>query len=73
VTQTNNETHRLLRVRQIVKPDGMLPICRSTFYHLVAKGLISPGILLGPRTRVWKETEIKGLIERLEAEGARHG
>lgn len=73
MTQEFNEGLRLLRVRQIVRPDGILPVCRSTFYHMVAKGLISPGIRLGPRTRVWRETEIKGLIKRLEAEGARHG
>jgi len=68
MTKHPEECTRLLRVRQIVKPDGMLPICRSTFYHMVAKRLISPGIRLGPRTRVWKESEITGLIDRLEAE-----
>lgn len=73
MTQAINETLRLLRVRQIVKPDGILPICRSTFYHMVAKRLISPGIRLGPRTRVWKESEIKGLIDRLEAEEGHNG
>jgi len=68
MTQAINETLRLLRVRQIVKPDGMLPICRSTFYQMVNRGLVSEGIRLGARTRVWKESEITGLIDRLEAE-----
>lgn len=64
-----NETLRLLRVREIVKPEGMLPICRSTFYQMVNKRLVSPGIQLGARTRVWREAEIIALIDRLEANG----
>lgn len=71
--QKLDETLRLLRVRQIVKPDGMLPICRSTFYQMVAKRIISPGIRLGTRTRVWRESEIMGLIDRLEAEEGHNG
>lgn len=63
---------RYLRVRQIVKPDGMLPICRSTFLHWVKINRIPPGIKIG-RIRVWKESEILGLFERLEAEEARDG
>ena len=70
-TMTNkmNESLRLLRVREIVKPGGMLPICRSTFYQMVSKRLVSPGIQLGARTRVWREAEIISLIDRLEAKG----
>lgn len=71
--QAINETMRLLRTRQIVKPDGILPICRSTFYHWIKSGIVSPGIRLGPRTRVWKESEITGLIDRLEAKETHNG
>lgn len=61
-----NETLRLLRMRQIVKPDGVLPICRSSFYNLIRRGIVSPGIRLGARTRVWKSSEIVNLINSLE-------
>lgn len=67
MTQAINETLRLLRVRQIVKPDGMLPICRSTFYQMVNRGLVSEGIRLGARTRVWRASEIANLINGLES------
>lgn len=66
MTQNINESLRLLRVQQIVKPHGMLPICRSTFYSLLNKGLLGPGIRLGARTRVWRVSEITDLISRLE-------
>lgn len=67
MTQAINETLRLLRVRQIVKPDGMLPIYRSTFYQMVNRGLVSEGIRLGARTRVWRASEIANLINGLES------
>lgn len=67
MTQQMNDPIRLLRVRDIIKPHGILPVCRSTFYNMVRRGLLSPGILLGARTRVWRESEIIALVDRLEA------
>lgn len=64
------QERQLLRVRQIVKPDGMLPICRSSFYNMQKMGLVSQGIRLGARTRVWRASEIIALIDRLESVGA---
>lgn len=72
MTQKHNETHRLLRVRQIVKPDGILPICRSTFLSWVHAGKIPPGIKIG-RVRFWKLSSIHDLISRFEAEEDRNG
>lgn len=67
------DADRVLRVNDLVKPHGILPVCRSTFLNWAREGRISPGIRLGPRTRVWKESEIKGLIDRLEAEEGHNG
>lgn len=65
MTAENYENIRLLRVRQIVKPDGLLPICRSSFYNLVRKGTLSPGIRFG-RSRFWRASEITSLINSLD-------
>jgi predicted DNA-binding transcriptional regulator AlpA len=59
---------RILRVKDLVRPHGILPVCRSTFLNWARNGRISPGIRLGPRTRVWKESEIRRLIDSLEGE-----
>lgn len=67
------DADRILRVNDLIKPHGILPICRSTFLNWARDGRISPGIRLGPRTRVWKESEIRGLIDRLEAKERDNG
>ena len=61
MTHKINELDRLLRVRDIIKPNGILPICRSSFYNLIRAGVVPPGIRLG-RTRLWKQSEIANLI-----------
>jgi predicted DNA-binding transcriptional regulator AlpA len=60
---------RLVRVREIIKPNGILPICRSSFYNLVKSGIISPGVRLGPRVRAWRVSEIEALVTALEVTG----
>lgn len=72
-TKKAADDDRVLRVNDLVKPHGILPVCRSTFLNWAREGRISPGIRLGPRTRVWKVSEIRGLIDRLEAKEGNNG
>lgn len=60
---------RLLRVNQIVgdKKKGIpakIPISRSAWYAGISAGKYPKGFLLGPRTRVWRESEIEEIVER---------
>ena len=56
------ELKRYLRARDIYQQLG---ISKTTFYRFVNKGILPPGIRLGPgTTTIWDEDEI---IERMEA------
>ncbi|UHS63458.1 AlpA family phage regulatory protein [Agrobacterium vaccinii] len=61
--------HKLLRVGQIAKPEGILGVSKSTFWSMVRAGTISQGIKIGPRMRAWRASEITALIDRLEIQG----
>lgn len=49
---------KLLRVKQIVGPAGLIPISRSAFYKAVAEGRFPKPYKLGPRTVAWSKSEI---------------
>jgi len=49
----NNE--RLLRLKDVLK---LVPFSRATWWELVRAGKVPPGILIGPRMRVWKLSDI---------------
>lgn len=48
----------------------ILPIGRSSFWAGVKSGKYPPGVLLGPRTRVWRASDIRALIKNLGGEAA---
>lgn len=52
-----------LRAREIHRPDGILPIGRSTFYAWLAEGRLPPGKRLGVRVRVWAQADLLALME----------
>jgi predicted DNA-binding transcriptional regulator AlpA len=56
-------SQRTLRLPQIIGPNGLLPIARSTFYGLVADGKMPKPVKLG-RISLWRE---KDLYEALAA------
>jgi predicted DNA-binding transcriptional regulator AlpA len=61
------EIDPLLRIWQIVGcrrrgVPGLIPISRSGFYAGVKDGRFPPGMLIGPRTRVWRMSLIAELI-----------
>lgn len=53
----------LVRLKQIIGPDGPLPISASTFWLGVKKGRFPKPIKLGPKITVWKAEDIRALIE----------
>lgn len=58
------EPERLLRLKEVLQ---LLGISRSSFYEKIKQGVMPPGHLLGPRTRVWKyHADIKPIIDSLE-------
>lgn len=56
---------RLLRLHQIIGPNGFIPISRSTFYSYIKAGTLNPPQRLGPRISVWKESDILAFIDGL--------
>jgi len=52
-----------LRIRDIVRPNGILPISRSHFYALLAAKKIPAGKRLSPGCIVWSRAQIQHLVE----------
>lgn len=50
----------LLRKHEVLK---LIGISNSSFYAYIKKGLIKPGVPIGPRLRGWPASEIHGFIE----------
>ena len=61
------QTH-LIRLSNIIAPNGPLPISRSTWWSKVRSGEFPQPIKLGPRTTAWRAQDIADLISRFEQE-----
>ena len=57
----------LVRLAEIVAPNGVLPISRSTFLAGVKNGKFPQPIKIGARITAWDATEIRTLIDGLKA------
>jgi prophage regulatory protein len=62
-----------LRIRQVLgdRKRGILPlipICRSAWYKGIREGRYPAGVLLAPKTRVWRAEDIRDLITSTSAE-----
>lgn len=53
-------SHRLLRLRDVL---SILPMSRSTWLAGVKSGRFPKGILISPRVRAWKESDILAIAE----------
>lgn len=62
-TKTSNQNPAYLRVSQIVHPNGLLPISRSTWWAGVASGRYPKPVKLGPNITVWPVRLILDLAE----------
>lgn len=54
----------LLRLRQVLAPDGPIPVSKSTWWEGVRTGRFPKPFKLGPRITVWRAEDILALIER---------
>ena len=62
-TKTSNHTPAYLRASEIVRPHGLLPISRSTWWAGVASGRYPKPVKLGPGITVWPTRLILDLAE----------
>lgn len=63
-----NDENRLLRVRDIVKPSGLLPISVATWWRGVHQGKFPQPVqsrILGSRITVWRLSDINLLIKEI--------
>ena len=52
-----------LRVKDIIAPNGPIPVSRSTWWQGVRDGRFPKPIKLGSRVTVWRVDDIRDLIE----------
>ena len=64
-------TEGLVRLAQILRPLGPLPIGRSTWWRGVATGRYPKPVKLGPRITCWYARDILALIEHANLDGER--
>jgi predicted DNA-binding transcriptional regulator AlpA len=53
----------LLRLSQILAPDGPIPVSKSTWWAGVKDGRFPKPMKLGSRVTVWRAEDIRELIE----------
>ena len=58
----NSSSPRLLRLNEILAPNGPLPISKSTWWAGVKDGRFPQPVKLGDRITAWREDEIHNLI-----------
>lgn len=52
-----------VRLAQILAPNGLIPVSKSTWWQGVKDGRFPQPQKLGPRTTVWKVEDIRALFE----------
>ena len=57
---------RLLRIHQIIAPNGCLPIGRTKFYEAIANGLIPESTKFGT-VSLWDSDAIQAFLKRILA------
>lgn len=60
--QSQITSKRLMRITEIIAPNGPVPIGRSTWWEGVKSGRFPQPIKLGPRITVWREEDIEALL-----------
>ena len=53
---------RLLRLREVLAPNGPIPVSKSTWWAGVKTGRFPEPVKLGPRTTAWKSSDIERLV-----------
>jgi prophage regulatory protein len=60
---TSTSAAGLRRLASIIKPDGPIPVSRSTWWAGVRSGRFPKPIKLGPRITAWRDSDIQRLID----------
>ena len=63
----------LVRLPEIVAPNGVLPVSRSTFLAGVKAGRFPQPVKLGPRTTAWNAADIRAFIADLRDRNRNEG
>ena len=58
---------RILRLKQIIAPDGVYPVSKSARYAGIAEGRYPKPVKMGPGVVGWHDTDILRLIREAEA------
>ncbi|WP_127088301.1 helix-turn-helix transcriptional regulator [Aquabacter cavernae] len=58
----SNTSVRLLRLQQVIGPEGPIPVSRATWWRGIKDGRFPRPVHIGQRLRVWRESEILALI-----------
>ena len=58
-----NSNERLLRLNQVIGPNGMIPVSRAAWYLGIKDGRFPKPISLGPNTKAYKLSDIQNLVE----------
>lgn len=56
----------LVRLKQIIAPEGPIPVSKSTWWQGIKDGRFPKGRKLGPNITVWRAEEIRALFEPSE-------
>ncbi|MEM7728192.1 MAG: AlpA family phage regulatory protein [Pseudomonadota bacterium] len=54
----------LLRLSQIIGPGNPIPVSKSTWWQGVKDGRFPKPLKLGPRVTVWREEDVRALVEK---------
>lgn len=63
MTTQNFPTTGLVRLKQILAPNGPIPVSKSTWWLDVKDGRFPKPLKLGPRTTAWRVEDIRALFE----------
>lgn len=53
-----------VRIWQIIKPDGPIPVSRSTWWAGIKDGRFPKPTKLGPGVTVWRAEDIRAMYEK---------
>lgn len=61
--QTVSTTSRLLRLKNVIAPDGPIPVSKSTLYAWIAAGHFPKPHKIGKRASAWLSDDVEHFIQ----------
>jgi predicted DNA-binding transcriptional regulator AlpA len=58
-----------LRIKQIVGPNGLVPVGASTWWGWVKEGKAPKPVKFGPMTTAWRVSDIRAFLDKISQEG----